>query len=95
MFCSNKRLSICRLVSRYARFDVGTIYTMPAHARVRIGSGARILYYSIDLDRQFLKIWPSLYTKRSIQSICNMLEERIDELLDEFFTSGNHTIHGF
>ena len=44
--------------------------------------------YSIDLDRQFLKIWPSLYINRSIQSICKKLEERINELLEEFFTSG-------
>ena len=92
VFCSSKRLSICKLASTYERFDVGLHDTT---TRVLIHSGDRILYYSIDIDRQFLKIWPSLYKKRSIQLIRNKLEERIDELLDEFFTNGNRTMHGF
>ena len=62
---------------------------------MRTRSGDRILFYSIDIDRQFLKIWPSLCNKRLRQSIPNKLEERIDELLDELFASGNRTMHGF
>ena len=91
MFCSSKRLPVCTLASTY-RFDVGLDDTS---TRVRTRSGDRILFYSIDIDRQLLKIWPSLCNKRLSQSIPNKLEERIDELLDEFFTSGNRTRHVF
>ena len=71
-FCLSKLLSICRLASTYARFDVGICDTS---TRVCIRSGDRILSYSIDIDRQFSKIWPTLYNKRSIQSIRNKWEE--------------------